>query len=179
MPFPNHTSSDDSAPSGSFETLFRAHHDALCGFAYRYVQSREVAEDVVQEVFLYLWEHWNPTAVEAYTKAYLFTAVRNAALSHLRHQSVVRRSESQTIELFSRFHPTADGEFRAAELALALERAIARLPERCRLVFTLSREQGLTYNEIAAALEISVKTVEMQMGRAYKALRKSLAPSWP
>jgi RNA polymerase sigma-70 factor (ECF subfamily) len=74
---------------------------------------------------------------------------------------------------------TPDRELRTTELAAALQSALARLPERRRLVFTLSREQGLTYNEIAKLLGISPKTVEMQMGRAYRTLRKYLAPYWP
>jgi len=179
MSFAEPTPTPAELQRDAFEALFRRHHAPLCGFAYRYVRSREVAEEIVQEVFLDVWERWNPNAVERYTKAYLFAAVRNAAMSYLRHLGVVERGETETIELFSRPAITADGELGAAELAAVLERAIGKLPERCRLVLTLSREQGLTYSEIARLLEISVKTVEMQMGRAYKALRKHLAPFWP
>jgi RNA polymerase sigma-70 factor (ECF subfamily) len=167
------------ARRAAFEALFREYHARLCGFAYRFVHSRDVAEELVQEVFLYLWEHWERWDAGAPARTYLFTAVRNAAVSYLRHQRVVQRSEPDLVDLFSRSRPTADADLRGAELGAALGRAIARLPERCRLVFTLSREQGLTYNEVADVLGISVKTVEMQMGRAYKALRRYLAPYWP
>ena len=131
-------------------------------------------------MFLYLWEHdmtWeNPNVA----KSYLFTAVRNAALSYLRHQGVAKRLEQEAIPLFApRPVASPDRELHVSELAEALQRAVARLPERCRLVFTLSREQELTYAEIAELLEISPKTVEMQMGRAYRALRKYLSPYWP
>lgn len=173
----------DSAPDArraAFEALFREHHAPLCGFAYRFVHSREIAEELVQEVFLYLWEHWDRWETGAPVKTYLFTAVRNAAISYLRHQRVVQRSEPEVVvELFSHSGPSPEADARSAELAAALARAVARLPERCRLVFTLSREQGLTYNQVAEVMGISPKTVEMQMGRAFKALRRYLAPYWP
>lgn len=163
----------------AFEALFAAYHGPLCTFAYRYVQARDIAEELVQEVFLYLWEHRAEWEERAQIRTYLFTAVRNAAVSYLRHERVVRRSAARVIEIFTRSRLTADGDLRAGELAHALQRAIDRLPERCRLVFTLGREQGLTYAEIATVLGISPKTVEVQMGRAYKALRKHLAGYWP
>lgn len=173
---PEHAS---DARRAAFEALFREYHPRLCGFAYRFVGSRDVAEELVQEVFLYLWEHWDRWDVGRPVKTYLFTAVRNAAVSYLRHQRVVQRFEPDLIDLFSHSRQSADSAMHSAELAVALERAIARLPERCRLVFTLSREQGLTYKEVAEVLGISVKTVEMQMGRAYKTVRRHLAPYWP
>ncbi len=168
-----------SGDPAAFEALFREYHSPLCGFAYRYVRSSDVAEELVQEVFLDLWERCEEGQQLISPKAYLFTAVRNAAASYLRHQGVAERFEPETVELFMRPEPLPDAELRSRELSAALERAIARLPERCRLVFTLSREQGLTYAEIAKVLAISAKTVENQMGRAYKALRKALAPYWP
>jgi RNA polymerase sigma-70 factor, ECF subfamily len=167
---------DDAA----FETLFRAHHASLCSFAYRIVGAPDVAEELVQEVFLYLWEHraeW--TVSEATAKTYLFTAVRNAALRAIRHDRVVKRYEPETIELFSRPRSTADDDLRDAELTADVRRAVATLPDRCRLVFVLSREQGLTYAQIASVLQISPKTVDVQIGRALKALRKLLGPDWP
>jgi RNA polymerase sigma-70 factor (ECF subfamily) len=179
MPVP-HPEHFDAPPAASFEALFRAHHAALCTFAYRYVLARDIAEELVQEVFLYLWEHEMAWDDPHRAKAYLFTAVRNAALSYLRHEGVAQRSEGEIVALYAgQATATPDRELRTTELAQALQRAVAQLPERRRLVFTLSREQGLTYAEIAQVLSISVKTVEMQMGRAYRALRRQLAPYWP
>ncbi len=179
MPAP-HPEQPDTSRDASFEALFREHHAALCTLAYRYVLARDIAEELVQEMFLYLWEHDMTWESPRAAKSYLFTAVRNAALSYLRHQGVVKRSEGEVVLLFtSRPVSTPEREAQSTELAEALQRALARLPERRRLVFTLSREQGMTYGEIAKLLQISPKTVEMQMGRAYRALRKYLAPYWP
>lgn len=162
----------------ALEVLFNEYHGPLCGFAYRFVRSRAVAEELVQEVFLYLWEHRSELEIGD-PKRYLFTAVRNAATSYLRHQHVTDRGEADTIALFSKSPATPERDLRVTELASALQRAIARLPERCRLVFTLSREEGMAHKEIADVLGISVKTVENQMVHAYKALRQYLAPYWP
>ncbi len=161
--------------AAAFEALFHAYHAALCAFGYRYVDSREVAEEIVQEVFLFIWERRATWDVHGSVKNYLFTAVRNAAVSWLRHERVVRRRHAETVDLFTRPMAPADRELTSAELLVAVRRAVARLPERCRLIFTLHREQGLTYREIASVLDLSPKTVEVQMGRALKALRKSLA----
>lgn len=134
-----------------------------------------MAEEIVQEVFLYIWERRETWDVRTSAKSYLFAAVRNAATSYLRHERVVRQREAETVELFIRPAATADARVTTAELVAAVQRAVSRLPERCRLIFTLHREQGLTYPEIAEVLDISPKTVEVQMGRALKALRQALA----
>lgn len=160
---------------GAFEALFHAYHAPLCAFAYRYVGARDLAEDIVQEIFLFVWERRETWDVRTSVKSYLFTAVRNAALSYLRHERVVRRREAETVELFDGRSAGADAEADAAETLAAVQQAVGRLPERCRLAFTLHREQGLTYSEIAEVLGISPRTVEVQMGRALKSLRKSLA----
>ncbi len=111
----------ESNYSTSFEALFRTYHSALCTFAYRYVLARDVAEELVQEVFLYVWEHelvWDdPSAA----KSYLFTAVRNASLSYLRHQGVTKRLEGDVISLLtSRPSTTPDRDLRLRELGQAL-----------------------------------------------------------
>ena len=159
----------------AFEALFHAYHAPLCAFAYRYLEARDLAEEIVQEIFLFVWERRETWEVRTSVKSYLFTAVRNAALSYLRHERVVRRREAETVERFDGPSAGADAEAAAAETLAAVQQAVSRLPERCRLVFTLHREQGLTYSEVAEVLGISPKTVETQMGRALRSLRKALA----
>ena len=163
----------------AFEALFETFHAPLCAFAYRYVSRRDIAEEIVQEVFLFVWTHRATWNVRDSVKNYLFTAVRNAAMSWVRHELVVHRHDATTVAFTTPMPSPVDRELAAAELATAVRRAVERLPERCRLIFTLHREQGLTYAEIAAVLDLSPKTVETQMGRALKALRKSLAAYRP
>jgi RNA polymerase sigma-70 factor (ECF subfamily) len=167
---------DDSA----FEELFRTYHAGLCSFAYRIIGSADIAEELVQEVFLYIWERRaNWTVTDATAKTYLYSAVRNAALMAIRHERVVQRHEPAMIELFSGPHSSVDDDLHDAELTAQVKRAVSNLPDRCRLIYTLSREQGMSYAQIAATLEISPKTVDTQMGRALKRLRQLLGPDWP
>lgn len=161
--------------AAAFRALFETFHAPLCAFGSRYVGSRDIAEEIVQEVFLFIWEHRATWNIRDSVKNYLFTAVRNAAVSWLRHERVVHRRAADMVAFPTRPVPPADGDLIANEVLVAVRRAVERLPARCRLIFTLHREQGLTYGEIAAVLDLSRKTVEVQMGRALKALRTSLA----
>jgi RNA polymerase sigma-70 factor (family 1) len=178
----------DPDPSGpgneracaSFDDLFRANYPALVRFAYRLVGSRDAAEEIVQEMFLHLWrrrDEMDPTSV---ARAYLFTATRYGAVSWMR-RTRIERTASERDDLgagttFGSASPGAADALEAADLETAIEAAIAALPERCRLVFTLHRREHMSYAAIAAALGLSVKTVEAQMARAFRHLRTRLAP---
>jgi len=160
----------------SFEATFRAHCAGLCEFVYAYVRSREIAQELVQDLFLRLWELQGTATAPPLTKPYLYTAARNRALRYLRHHRVEARWEARAAVEAERAAPGADEELRYGEVAEGAARAIESLPERCRLVFTLSRHQHLTYAEIAKTLDISISTVETQMWRALKILRAKLSP---
>ncbi len=169
----------DTGPApepASFEATFRAHCAGLCEFVYAYVRSCEIAQELVQDLFLRLWELQGTATAPPLTKAYLYAAARNRALRYLRHHRVEARWEARAAGEAEEGAPGADEELRYGEVAEAAARAIESLPERCRLVFTLSRQQHLTYAEIAQTLDISVSTVETQMWRALKILRAKLAP---
>lgn len=161
----------------AFKELFQAHYDALCRYACRYVASLEVAEDLVQEVFFDLWKRrstWHP---EHSPKAFLFGAVRNQTLKHQRRSrgstQVLNGQQEILQEVSSQGSPARS--LRSRELTERGQQAINELPERRRHIFILSRKHGLTYAEIAIALDISVKTVETQMGRALQHLRNRLS----
>ena len=164
---------------GAFEALFRAYHASLCSFAYRYLGARDLAEEIVQEVFLCIWERRESWDVRTSVRSYLLTSVRNAALSYLRHERVVRRRQAEVRDIHESVAASPEGRALEAETVVAVRQAIGRLPDRCRLVFTLHREQGLTYAEVAEVLGISPRTVEVQIGRALKSLRKHLASHRP
>lgn len=162
---------------GWYEALFRRHHADLCGCLYRYLGSAEAAEDVVQDLFLSVWddlEAWQARGEQI--RPALFVAARNRALDLLKHRRVRERQREQVrLAMVQKIRP-ADEELVASELKARVEDAVAALPERCRLIFTLSREGGRTYAEIAESLGLSVKTVETQMSRALRALRERLRP---
>ncbi len=127
---------------------------------------------------LELWKRRETLADESTLQAYLFRAVRNRSLNHVRHEQVARAGEPYASREEA-VPPTAHGLMVEEEIDVALKRAVGRLPERCREVFELSRRDGLKYAEIASVLGISVKTVEAQMGKALRTLRQELAQWLP
>ncbi len=163
------------ATSPDFDALFLAHYARLCQFAYRITGSRAAAEDIVQDLFLSLWSRRGEVDLVD-PVPYLFASVRNRAITHGRRERWrFLTLASRAGDVLGERSPAAE-ESDLSELAIALEREVQALPERRRLIFTLHREQHLTYAAIAATLEISIKTVETQMGRALKTLRQRLAP---
>jgi RNA polymerase sigma-70 factor (ECF subfamily) len=137
------------------------------------VRERALAEEVAQDVMLELWRRRESLQVEQTFRAYLLRSTRNRALNQIRHQRVVAR-EAAIAAIDSPSAPSAEEEMLGTELEQAVRAAIDGLPEKCREVFQLSRDQGLKYAEIALTLEISVKTVEKRMGQALAELRERL-----
>lgn len=161
----------------AFESIFKSYYPQLVGVAESMLRERAAAEDVVQDVMVELWRRRENMDVATSLRAYLFRAVRNRALNQLRHQKVAPRADPGAAELVS--IPATDRDFETREINRALRAAVAGLPDRCREVFELSRIQRLSYAEIATALDISVKTVEAQMGKALRVLREALAAWLP
>jgi len=159
----------------AFDSVFRAHYAHLVRMAESLVRERALAEEVAQEVMLELWRRRETLELEQTFRAYLLRSTRNRALNHIRHQRIVAR-ETEAASLEPRHSPSAEDVTLGLELERAVRDAIDGLPDNCREVFQMSRDQGLRYAEIAAVLEISVKTVEKRMGRALAELRERLAP---
>jgi RNA polymerase sigma-70 factor (ECF subfamily) len=153
-----------------YETLFRTFAPGLCTFLTRYVGDRAVAEELVQDVFLSLWDHRASVHITGSVQGYLFAAARNRALNYIEHEKVVDRFRVSVLTRMTAADASFQGEAECFA-ALEMQDALARLPPRCRLVFDLQRNHGMTYDEVASSLAISVKTVEVQMGRALKTLR--------
>ncbi|MGH7718894.1 MAG: RNA polymerase sigma-70 factor [Gemmatimonadaceae bacterium] len=161
----------------AFEALFRAFAPGLCAFIARYVGSRAIAEELVQDLFLSLWRKRSELVVRQAVTTYLFTAARNRALNYLGRERTAKQWRA-SLRRADDPDPSAPSEGELLEM-LELQDAIERLPARCRLIFTLNRQQEMTYGEIATSLGLSIKTVETQMGRALKALRGRLKPLLP
>ena len=153
-----------------FETLFRTFAPGLCTFLTRYVGERAIAEELVQDVFLSLWDHRATVHITGSVQAYLFAAARNRALNHLDHERVTDRFRVSVLTRMTASEASVQGEAECFA-ALEMQEALAQLPARCRLVFTLQRTHGMSYGEVASSLAISVKTVEVHMGRALRTLR--------
>ena len=165
--------------SDAFDAVFRANYAALVGSAERILGRRDVAEEIVQDVMLELWRRRETLAVEDSLRGYLFRATRNRSLNHLRHGAIEKRAEPELAAIRAESGSSAHAALVEEEIEVAVKRAVADLPARCREVFELSRVHGLRYSEIATTLGISVKTVEAQMGKALRLLRERLAQWLP
>lgn len=158
----------------AFEQLFNSYCQPLIHFVRRYVQDTSIAEGLVQDVFLAIWTNRSQLDPARSIKTYLFTAAKNQALKQLRHSEVQQRSAADVAGTFAHLK-TLEDEWQEKELAAAVHQAIEALPEKCRIIFSMNRFDHLTYAEIAEIQNISIKTVETQMGRALKFLRNRLA----
>jgi RNA polymerase sigma-70 factor (family 1) len=165
---------DESA----FEQIFRQFHPALCRYAFTIVKDLETAEEIVQDVFLKVWEKRESLVITVSMKSYLYRAVHNTSLNLLeKKKKEIRMDEAPMKIVHQSAAPVAD--LQTKELEKAIADALTKLPEQCRKVFELSRFGELKYSEIAAVLGISIKTVENQMGKALRIMREQLAPYLP
>jgi RNA polymerase sigma-70 factor (ECF subfamily) len=163
----------------AFESVFRLHYAPLCRYAGQLLPDADEAEEEVQAMFVAVWEKRADLRITSSLKSYLFQAVHNRCLNRLRHQSV-RDDHRRQVQFGGA--GTAESPVQALladELAERVRAAIQRLPEQCRLVFTLSRYEELSYAEIAEQLGISPKTVENQIGKALRILRGELREYLP
>ncbi len=144
----------------------------------RSVRPADAAQDLVQDLFLHLWDTRGPRDAVRLTRGYLYVAARNRALKYLRHRRV---AEAWADRAAREEPPSLAGDspedwYLQGELDRAVQHAIAGLPERCREIFLLRRHQHYSYQEIAASLHLSLGTVKSQMWRATVRLKQTLAP---
>lgn len=158
----------------AFEMLFRTYYQSLCNYAYTFVRDREEAEEVVQNVFTNVWEKRDNLSIHTGVKPYLYAMVRNACLNLLKHEKIKQQHAAMEIAVGERSSESVARTVEASELEHRIVEAMSKLPEQCRLVFKLSRFEDLKYAEIADQLNISVKTVENQMGKALRVMREQL-----
>lgn len=163
----------------AFETVFRRWYAPLVRLSESLTRSRARAEEIVQDVMLELWRRRESLAADGSPQAYLFQSTRNRSLNDIRHERVKERGEPHVIAATAPFGPSADARVEESEIDVALREAMEDLPERSRVVFEMSRVQGLKYSEIAESLGISIKTVEAHMGKALKHLRERMAQWLP
>lgn len=158
----------------AFETLFKGHYAALCRYGFSFLNDRDAAEDVVQNVFVSMWEKRTDYEIQASFKGYLYRMVRNACLNVLKHEKVVALYAEGNVQSEATHVDQALELATANELGSMIEKAMDKLPEQCRAVFELSRYENLKYSEIAQRLGISEKTVENQIGKALRIMREQL-----
>jgi RNA polymerase sigma-70 factor (ECF subfamily) len=160
--------------------LFESYYAMLRGLAAGYLCNSRQAEEVVSDVYCYIWENREKLAIHTSIKAYMVRAVRNRCLNCLEHSRRERALLSSVPvdacreDLFAVSGATPLADIIGREQEEAMERAFNALPEECREVFRLSRFENLTYEEVAQRKNISVNTVKTQMKIALQKLRNAL-----
>jgi len=169
----------------AFELLFSIYFARLNDFAKRVVKDDALSQDIVQDVFMKVWE--NKAKIESlHLEAYLFRLVRNRCIDYIKHVKVVN-NRMHEIEISSKYEELYRIDFIGnepyvlieQELKNKIEKTIMGLPDRCREVFIMSRMDGLKNKEIAEKLDINIKNVERHLNRALQSFRKNFTRELP
>ena len=166
---------------GVFHYLYREYYSSLCIYAKSFARSKELAEEIVQDIFIRLWEQQGHLNIESSFKSFLFVSVRNGCLNHLKHLQVVNKFNEyytqllkDAQELYNVSQETGDSMLIANELEEKIFKEIELLPEQCRKIFIMSRFDCLKHQEIADRLGVTVNTVHRQTSIALEKLRLAL-----
>ncbi|SDM33939.1 RNA polymerase sigma-70 factor, ECF subfamily [Catalinimonas alkaloidigena] len=157
----------------TFNELFLAHWQQCFALAYRLLQDQQMAEDLVQEIFMDLWHRRRELSLQN-PEAFLIRMIKNKAFTALSRTRLHERN-LEILEKLAR-HPSPEEQYVAQELEELLHETVQELPPRCREVYQLKREEGLSTREIAERLCISDRTVEQHLYQANKLLRSNLKP---
>ena len=163
----------------AFKTLFTGHYKGMYSYACIILKDEAEAEEIVQNVFVRLWEKQNSIQIETSLKAYLYRMVYNDCMNHIKHRAVVLKFQKEKTYAMKNERDNSEDKIASTQLNEHLSNALRELPEQCRTIFQLSRFEDLKYREIAVQLGISEKTVENQMGKALKLLRMKLVDFLP
>ncbi|ADV42811.1 RNA polymerase sigma-70 factor [Bacteroides helcogenes] len=165
-----------SGDERAFKLLFDTYFVPLCRFMKLYLKDETLIEEIALDIFMYIWTNRENFTIRLTIKAYLFQAARNRCLNVLRDNKQTCPVD-EFCETLSDSH-TIDADMEAKELNRLVEEAVCSLPDKCREVFRQSRQENLTNKEIAEKTQTSVKTVEAQITKALKHIRKYLDKSY-
>lgn len=162
----------------AFEQFFRRYYDSMHSHAYKFVNNHHTAEEIVQEVFIHFWEKHSSIKIKSSAYGYLAKSVRNRCINYLKSNYSTKNELGDLPESQQPLINSTEDTLNVWELEQLLSQAIQQLPENCRIVFNLSRQAGLTYDEIALTLGVSKETVKSQIKIALKKLRLFLKDHW-
>jgi RNA polymerase sigma-70 factor (ECF subfamily) len=179
--YSNHTDSDLVAllkkdNQRAYTEIFERYSKVLVNHAYKILGDHDQANDVVQEVFLAIWNKKNEIVLTGSLSSYLYKATRNKILNHIAHEKVVSRYADSIVDFIQNDYVPSDANLREQELEAIIEKEIALLPAKMREVFLLKKVEELSYEEIALQLNITDKTAKQQVYNSLKILRGRLKP---
>ena len=161
----------------AFEFVFKKYYAVLCNYSKHFIKNKDVVEQIVQDVFINIWENKKKFSPKGNLKSYLFRSVKNRTINYLKHEAVKNKSNEDLKLIYYSTEENIEKQFEKEELLKLIDEGINLLPEKCKEVFLLVKFSGLSYKETAEVLSISPKTVENQMGKALKSLREFLIPT--
>lgn len=157
-----------------FTNLVKEHEQSLQRLAFRVTKCEQLAKDVVQDVFLKLWEHQRKFHEIENIKAWLYQVTENKLIDYLRKLAADKRLRQKTWNLIREIHNETELNLYAKESGKAISQAVDDLPAQRKLIYHLNREKFLNYNQIAEALRLSRHTVKNQISQALHSLRQRL-----
>lgn len=162
-----------------FDYIFNYYYSSLCAFSMQYIKDRNAAEDVVQDFFVSIWIDAIRLQIGSSLKSYLFSGIKNRCLDYQKHSKVIEKYKNFILFAAENEDNSFDHYLAESELRRAIEKSMLKLPPRCLEIFELSRLNGLSNQEISDKLEISKRTVEVQISNSLKILRKELVEFFP
>ncbi|MEN2416265.1 RNA polymerase sigma factor [Flavobacterium mesophilum] len=159
---------------GAYTEIFERYSRLLVNHAYKMIGNQDEANDVVQEIFLFLWNKRDEIAITGSLSSYLYKATKNRILNHIAHEKVVSRYADSISNFIENDYVSADSKLREKELEAIIAKEIALLPEKMREVFLLRKVEELSYEEISNQLNITDKTAKQQVYNSVKILREKL-----
>lgn len=175
-----------SGSEKAFRMIMDNWYSRLFNFANGYLKNVEDSKEVLQDVFLSLWDHRAKLSEDTRLNAYLYTLTRNRCIDLIRKERLILQFRTDKQEEYRRLTENFDAlsdpildEIFAMEMEVEMNRAVNKLPEQCRKVFILSRKNGLKNREISQTLELSEKTVESHLSKALKTIRQALERKFP
>lgn len=170
------SANDDEA---AYRSLFEHYYAALCLYAKRYIEDLSTREDIVQDVFFFIWEKRKTIIPEISARNYLITCVKNLSLNYLRKQGYIQAYQNKIIENPPVYSNNLDEIYTLKELQALLSKTLDKLPTEYRIAFEMSRMEGKNITEIAEKMNVSVRTVERYRNRAIEILKNELKDYLP
>ncbi len=159
-----------------FETIFKDYFEFLSNVAFAMIKDEDDSYDIVQQVFVKFWDKRFDVNIDDNIKAYLHRATINTSLNFIEKSKRSINTEEKKLEIIPNQFVEKNTDFLSGEVENAIKKAISELPEKCGVVFSLSRYSDMTNKEIADHLNVSVKAIEKHISRALKELRVKLKP---
>jgi len=168
-----------SGNKNAYQHVFYTYYKYLVNFAFKMLHEKEASEEIVQDVFFNLWDKHETIEIHTSLKAYLFRSVQNRCINQVKHIEIREKYKEYNQEQNQFSSEGVEEKVAATELSMHIKNAVSQLPPERKRIFEMSRNDGLKNREIAEKLNLSIKTVENQMGRALKFLRTELVDFLP